>query len=51
MLALGWKKTLMTVMPGSEVRLDVLDVADQRGQAALAGAAMRWPISCAGSPL
>ena len=35
MLAVGWKKTLMTVMPASDGRLDVLDVAHRRGQAAL----------------
>ena len=36
MFAVGWKKTLMTVMPASERRLDVLDVAHRRRQAALA---------------
>ena len=51
MLALGWKKTLMTPMPASDVRLDVLDVADRGRQAALGWPAMRGPISCAGRPL
>ena len=36
MLAVGWKNTLMTRDAGERLRLDVLDVADGGGQAALA---------------
>ena len=35
MLAVGWKKTLMIVTPASDMRLDVLDVADGGGESAL----------------
>jgi hypothetical protein len=47
----GWKKILMTVMPGSEVdsmcSMSLTVVVSPRSL----GAAMRWPISCAGRPL
>ena len=51
MFAVGWKKTLMTVMPASEVdsmcSMSLTVVVRLRSFCA----AMRWPISCAGRPL
>ena len=51
MLAVGWKKTLMTAMPASDVdsmcSMSLTVVVRLRSFCA----AMRWPISCADRPL
>ena len=51
MFAFGWKKTLMTEMLGSDVdsmcSMSLTVVVNPRSLEA----AMRWPISCAGSPV
>ncbi len=51
MLAVGWKNTLMTVMPASEVdsmcSMSLTTVVSPRSL----DEAMRCPISCAGRPL
>ena len=51
MLAVGWKNTLMIAMPASEVdsmcSMSLTVVVRLRSFYA----EMRWPISCAGSPL
>ena len=51
MLAFGWKKILMIVMPASDCdsmcSMSLTVVVRPRSFCA----AMRWPISCAGSPL
>ena len=50
MLALGWKKILTTAIAGERLRLDVLDVVDQRGEEALGVRTMRSSISSGARP-